>query len=65
MSGAGRDPVTGELLNKIGIDVHLGGGDMMMYTARDWKAARTFLASAEFSAVAGQVDFVTITNRER
>lgn len=63
MSGLGRDPVTGELLNKISIDVHLGD-ETQMYAARDWKAARTFLASAEFRKIADRVDFVTLTNRE-
>lgn len=64
MSGLGRDPVTGELLNKISIDVHLADQSSLMYTARDWKAARTYLASAEFRSIADQVDFVTLTNRE-
>lgn len=61
----GRDPETGELVNKISINIHHAATMLPSFVwCRDWNAARKFLASAEFKAIADDVSFVTITNRE-
>lgn len=61
----GRDPETGKLTNPISIDIHHAGAPLpTLVYCRNWNAARTFLASAEFRAIADDVSFVTITNRE-
>jgi hypothetical protein len=65
VSGLGRDLATGELLNKISIDVHLVDAMLpLVYTARDWAAAQAFLGSSDFHEIADRVEFITFTNRE-
>jgi hypothetical protein len=65
-SPAGRDPKTGKLLNPISIDIHHAATLLPSYVwCRSWAAARKFLASEEFRAIADDVSFVTITNREQ
>jgi hypothetical protein len=65
VSPAGRDRETGELLNKISINIHVKGELLpRLVYCRDWTAARKFLASAEFKHIADTVERLTITNRE-
>jgi len=61
-----RDTATGEPLNKISITVMLADRTLPLFaTATDWTTARAYLASAEFHAIADQVQSVTFTNRKR
>jgi len=65
ISPAGNDPKTGKLLNPISVDIHHAATGLLSFVyCRSWAAARKFLASAEFRAIADDVSFVTITNRE-
>jgi hypothetical protein len=65
ISPAGRDPETGELLNKISITIYIKGQPLPMFIyCRDWTASRRYLASADFKRIAATVDHLAITNRE-
>lgn len=59
-----RDPETGALNFAVSIDVHLLDQLMpVVVDCRNWKAARAYLASAEFRRLGNRVDFVTMHNR--
>lgn len=61
-----RDPETGALNFKVHVDVHHPDHLLpLSVDCRDWQAALTWLRSAEFKRMRDQVEFVTITNRER
>ena len=61
----GRDPETGELLNKISITIYVKGQAFpTLVYCRDWTASRRYLAGAEFKRIAATVDHLAITNRE-
>jgi hypothetical protein len=60
-----RDPKTGELNFKIGLDIHLAGQALPMEVdCRDWQATLNWLRSVEFKRMRDQVEFVTLKNRE-
>lgn len=49
----------------ISIDVTVSGERFpLVYTAKDWAAARKWFAGPEFRKIADRVEFVTFTNRE-
>ena len=64
-SPMGRDPQTQELINKISIDITIKGEFLPRFIyARNWDAARQYLATDAFAAIADKVQFLTLTNRE-
>ena len=61
----GRDPETGDLLNKFVIAINVTGRSLpSLVYATDWAGVRKFLASNDFKRIAADVEGLTVTNRE-